>query len=186
MRIKLLVTLLFIIRIIFPKTNSIETNENKTINNLTTEITVIESTIDKQTKITPEEQPIGSIIIPNINLHNKLYNITNKHNNIEENVTILKSTNNPSNKESLIILAAHSGQGKIAYFNDLNKLKLNDEIILHYYNKKYIFTVSNILEQDKNGYIDIQKQDISQLILTTCSTKNKNKQLIIESTLKES
>ena len=53
------------------------------------------------------------------------------------------------------------------------------------YKKEYIFIITNIFEQDKNGYINIVKNNKSQLILTTCSTINKNKQLIIESTKKE-
>lgn len=133
-----------------------------------------------------KEAPIGYIKIPKINLNNEIYNINSKHNNIEENVTILKSSKSIKTKDSLIILAAHSGSGKIAYFNNLNKLNINDTIELKYYDENYIFTVTNIYEQDKVGYIKISKKDESQLILTTCSTTTNNKQLIIESTLKES
>ncbi len=134
----------------------------------------------KQVKNNTQENIIGNIIIPSINLKNNLYNISSKENNIEKNVTILKGSKDPNNKNSLIIIAAHSGEGKIAYFNNLNNLKINDDIILNYYNKKYTFKVLSIFEQNKIGYINIQKKEISQLILTTCSLKNKNKQLIIE------
>ncbi len=183
MQIKILILLLFIAKIILPTENNMTTQKISTSvkiqENNTTELSINKDEIEI-------ENVIGSIIIPSINLNNNLYDITSKYNNIEENVTILKSSNDISKKESLIILAAHSGQGKIAYFNNLNKLKLNDTIILEYYNQKYIFQVSNISEQEKIGYINIQKKNISQLILTTCSTTNKNKQLIIECTIKES
>ena len=133
-----------------------------------------------------KESSIGYIKITKINLSNEIYSINSNHNNIEENVTILKSSKNIRSKDSLIILAAHSGEGKIAYFNNLNKLNINDTIELKYYDENYIFEITNIHEQDKVGYIKISKKDESQLILTTCSTTTNNKQLIIESILKES
>ncbi len=91
----------------------------------------------------------------------------------------------PLSKDSLIVLGAHSGIGKIAYFNDLDKLKINDEIKLIYYNKEYTYIITSISTQEKNGHINISKKDTSQLILTTCDKENKNKQLIIESKIKE-
>lgn len=151
--------------------DTVKTNNNININN-----------IIKLNK----EVPIGYIKIPKINLNNEIYNVNSKHNNIEENVTILKSSKSIKSKDSLIILAAHSGEGKIAYFNNLNKLSINDTIELKYYDGNYIFIVTNVYEQDKVGYIKISKKNKSQLILTTCSTTTNNKQLIIESTLKES
>lgn len=132
------------------------------------------------------EAPIGTLQIKSINLNNKIYSTNSIHNNIEENVTIIKSAKNIESKDSLIILAAHSGHGQIAYFNNLNMLEKGDQIILTIYNTEYIFIVNNIFEQPKNGHIKISKQENSQLILTTCSTTNLKKQLIVESTIKES
>lgn len=127
-----------------------------------------------------QETPIGKLTITKIGLDNNLYNIKSSHNNIEENVTILKVDSN------IIILAAHSGIGRIAYFNNLNKLTINDEIKLLYQNHNYLYKVISIWEEDKNGYIHINKENSKQLVLTTCSPTNSNKQLIINSILKES
>lgn len=139
----------------------------------------------KISKTTYKEMPIGTLIIEKISLNNPIYSKTSSLNNIEQNVTIIKDSTNLEDNNSLIILAAHSGTGKIAYFNNLNKLNINDEIKLTMYKKEHIFIVTNIFEQDKNGYINIAKNNKSQLILTTCSIVDKNKQLIIESTKKE-
>jgi LPXTG-site transpeptidase (sortase) family protein len=128
----------------------------------------------------PQETPIGKLTITKIGLDNNLYNIKSSHNNIEENVTILKVDSN------IIILAAHSGIGRIAYFNNLNKLTINDEIKLLYQNHNYLYKVISIWEEDKNGYIHINKENNKQLVLTTCSPNHSNKQLIINSILKES
>ncbi len=138
-----------------------------------------------QQNIIEKEKPIGKLIIKKINLENNLYDINSDNNNIEKNVTILYERLDNNIKNNIIILAAHSGNGKIAFFNNIDKLKLNDEVILKYKNIEYNYNVSYIYETDKNGHIDITNNNQSKLILTTCS-KNKGKQLIIECTKKES
>ncbi|MCI6107846.1 MAG: sortase [Tenericutes bacterium] len=106
-----------------------------------------------------------------------------KHNNIEENITILENSIMPDNENSIIFLAAHSGTGKIAFFQYLNRLKAGDKVKLKYKDKIYNYTINSIWEEEKTGYIHINKTKENQLILTTCSPKNKDKQLIIESIL---
>lgn len=135
-------------------------------------------------EVTPKKEiPIGTIIIEKIQIRQDLYPTSSAKNNIEEQITILKDSIEPDQKNSIMILAAHSGMGKIAYFNDLDKLKKGDEIKLIYKNKLYIYQIINLLEQDKNGYITISKKEHKQLILTTCSPTNNKKQLIVNSIL---
>ena len=129
------------------------------------------STVNKD----ENDEIIGTLTIDKLNLSRKIYNINSSHNNVEENVTILNDDMN------LIVLAAHSGPGYIAFFNDLDKLELNDTVNLTYNNKKLVYKVTNIEEQPKDGTIEINKTDKQRLILTTCSKKDKNKQLVITS-----
>ena len=82
-----------------------------------------------------------------------------------------------------MFLAAHSGTGKIAYFNNLNKLNENDEIILNYKELTYIYKITKILEIEKTGTISVEKETHTQLILTTCSPEHNNYQLIINANL---
>ena len=124
-------------------------------------------------------ETIGTLIIDKINLSNNIYNIKSSHNNVEENVTLL------NDDENLIVLAAHSGPGYIAFFNDLDKLELNDNINLTYKGKDLEYKVTNIEEQTKDGTIEINKTNTKRLILTTCSKKDKNKQLVITSELEK-
>ena len=84
---------------------------------------------------------LGTITINKIHLKNNLYNIDDTRNNIEENVTILKESVMPDKDNSIIFLAAHSGTGKIAFFQELDKLKENDTITLIYNHKKYPFII---------------------------------------------
>lgn len=131
------------------------------------------------------EEIIGNLIIDKINLDMPLYNIESKNNNIEENITILKESILPPKEESIIFLAAHSGTSKISYFDNLDKLEINDTILLTINNTENIYQIKNIYKQKKNGYIHINKENKDQLILTTCDPNNNKYQLIINSTKKE-
>ena len=123
---------------------------------------------------------IGEIIIPKINIDKPLFRVQSPENNIEKNITILKESIFPDKDNSIMLLAAHSGTGEIAYFNELDKLTIEDEIILIINKTRYIYKVNNIWEEKKNGYININKSNNKKLILTTCSPTNNNYQLIIE------
>lgn len=137
-----------------------------------------------QIKYTPlPDTSIGTLTINKINLSKKLYSINDPLNNIEKNITILNYSNEPSKDNSIIFIAAHSGTGKLAFFKDLNKLETNDTIELTYKNKLYIYQVKDIWEIKKTGNISVEKEEINQLILTTCSPTKDNYQLIINSIL---
>ena len=116
---------------------------------------------------------IGTLTINKINLSKDIYDIDNTHNNVDENVTVLNDDTN------LIVLAAQSGPGYIPLLDDLDKLELNDIIKLNFKGKNLEYKVTNIEEQVKDGTIEINKTNKQRLILTTCSKKDKGKQLVI-------
>lgn len=128
---------------------------------------------------------IGYIQINKINLKQPLYDINSVNNTVEKNVEILNNTILPPNKNSIIFLAAHSGSSNISYFNNINKLNINDSIKININNINYIYIVKNIYKERKTGYINVNKEKLDQLILTTCDPNNDNYQLIINSTIKE-
>lgn len=138
------------------------------------------STYEKKVLISKEQ--IGYLKINKINLKQPIYPITSKKNNIEENIAILKESIMPTEKNSIVFIAAHSGTGSIAFFEKLNKLEINDIIDLNYKNKIYNYQVTNIWEENKSGYIHVNKSKKNQLILTTCSPTNNKKQLVINCT----
>lgn len=131
----------------------------------------------KDIKNNIDDNILATLTIDKINLQENIYNVNDKRNNVEEHVTILNKSE--LNDESLIILAAHSGNGKIAYFNRLDELKENDKIKLFINNKELGYKVKKIEEQDKTGKIEIIKSSEEQLILTTCSKNDNSKQLVI-------
>lgn len=101
--------------------------------------------------------------------------------NLDKNVTILKGSILPNKDNSIIFLAAHSGNSKVSFFNKLDKIKNNQEINFYYNNYKYIYKVIKKYETNKDGDIEVNKDFKNKLILTTCSIHNKKKQLIVES-----
>ncbi len=128
-----------------------------------------------------ETETIGYLKIEKINLSQPLYKKESIHNNVEENITILEESIMPTESESIVFLAAHSGTGPIAYFERLDDLTLGDKIKLKYQNNVYTYKIINIWEEPKTGYIHVNKNKTNQLILTTCSPENDTTQLVINS-----
>lgn len=135
--------------------------------------------IKKEGTFLKEEKILGILEIPKINLRKVIYPFTDKQNNVEENVTILKESILPPEEHSILFLAAHSGTGAKAFFTRLDELRKKDIIKFTYLNKTYYYEVESIEEQEKNGTIHIPKKEEAYLILTTCSEKDKAKQLVI-------
>ena len=126
---------------------------------------------------------LAVIEIPKINLKKGLYNIDSINNNVNRNIEVLKESNMPDYINGNFILASHSGYGSIAYFHNLNKLSVNDEVYIYYSGKKYIYKVSDIYEIDKTGKASI-KRDMSRSTLTMFTCKgNTDKQIVVISYL---
>lgn len=179
MLIKLLLVILYI------TLSNLSEDKTKTIaKDINTNIKFKKPSLIEDIKKENNQDLLGTISIEKTNLLNKpIYNIYSKKNNIEKNITILKESN-LAKENSIIFLAAHSGIGEYAYFKNLHKLKTKDSITLTIKNHEYKYKISNIYEQEKIGYIKVNKNYQNELILTTCS-ENENKQLIIESYLEK-
>ncbi len=122
--------------------------------------------------------------IPKLNLKQELFPKEDTRNQVDENVTILEPSELPDQEHSILILAAHSGTGAHAYFNQLDQLDIDDRIIVTYKQKAYQYQITKIYEERKTGTIHIPKEENqNQIILTTCSPINNNKQLIINGIL---
>lgn len=176
---KVNIVIIIIILILISISPHISNNPIKTKTSLVTKIG-----ITNHLKLYKDDN-IGYIKINKIHLKEKLYSIGNKKNNVEENVTILKDSTFPNNNNSTMIIAAHSGTGKIAYFRDLDKLNVGDEVKLMINDKDYNYIIKNKWEEKKTGSIRFPMIKQKQLILTTCSPNKDNYQLIINCIIKE-
>lgn len=119
----------------------------------------------------------GYLVIPKVNMKLGFYNVDNEKNNVGENVTLIDTGIN-----NTYLLAAHSGSGPLAYFNDLRYLSVGDKITLIIDGNIMNYKVVNIRNEIKNGKINI-KNEKNQVILTTCNQVKKGYQLIIEGSL---
>lgn len=124
---------------------------------------------------------VGYLIIEKINMNLGFYEIDDSRNNVNENIQVLSNS-----KKGSLFIAAHSGVGKVAYFNDLARLKLNDILKIKYFHNEYDYLVTDIYLELKDGDINVVKdKDESILILTTCSQIKKGYQLVIKAVLIE-
>lgn len=122
---------------------------------------------------------IGVLEVPLINLKRGFYNVGNGNNRVSKGIEVIGGSAMPDIKYSSLILASHSGNSKVSYFNNLYKLYYGDIIYIYYNNSKYIYEVVDIYEREKNGVISITKSsDVTSLFLITCSKTNDKMYLI--------
>lgn len=121
---------------------------------------------------------IAVLKINKINLVRGLVDESSYLNNIKYNVQIIKGSNMPDVVGGNLILAAHSGNARISYFRNLNKLEIGDEATIDYKNKTYTYKVVNIYDVDKNGKVEI-KRNISKTTLTLITCRNDTEKQIV-------
>ena len=128
---------------------------------------------------TKKDNYIAVLRINKINLIRGLVDESSNLNNIEYNVQIIKGSNMPDVIGGNLILASHSGNARISYFRNLDKLEIDDEAEVDYKNKTYTYKVVDVYDVDKNGSVEI-KRNLSKTTLTliTCR-RNTEKQLVV-------
>ena len=132
-----------------------------------------------------EENDYFAILeIESIALKRELYEINSKENNVNKNIFVHKKSIFPDQKNSYIILAAHSGNGHNAYFQDLYKLQLKDEIKLYYDNYIWIYEIIDIEYQNKTGILYLKEENEDMITLITCTKNNSTTQTIYYGILK--
>ena len=137
--------------------------------------------VKKQNKI----NYIAILKIPKIDLERGLVNPKSYLNDVKYNLEIVEGSSMPDIKNSNLIIASHSGTARISYFRNLNKLSINDEILLIYKNKTYKYKVSNKYEIEKTGTAKIiRNNNKTTITLITCKYKT-NKQIVVIADLQE-
>lgn len=111
---------------------------------------------------------IGVLEIPQIKQKIGFYKPTSSKNTVDYGIEILSPSNMPDEKGQLII-AGHSGTGKLAYFEKLNKLAFGDIINIYYKNKKYSYVLTYKDTQEKDGELSIHHTETYPLVLITCT-----------------
>ncbi|MGM9834237.1 MAG: sortase [Bacilli bacterium] len=105
------------------------------------------------------------LIIDKINLK-KCMNV----NDVDKDIAVLYD-------DKTLVLAAHSGTAFNAYFKNLYKLNLNDEVIFYHNKEKNTYYVTDIGKKKKKDKLEFSNIE-NQLILITCSYNKKDEQII--------
>lgn len=134
---------------------------------------------DKPKPQKPQNNYIGTIEIPKINLKKGFVSPTSKYNNIKYNVTIIDGFDYPDVDKGNFILAAHSGTASISFFRYLYKLQTGDIVKITYKNKTYTYKINNIYTQKKQGFLTIYRNpNKTTLSLITCTQNSKTLQTV--------
>lgn len=133
-------------------------------------------------KVTNDEK-LGVIEIPKINLKRYLYKVDAYQNNVDKNIEVLKSSDMPDVKDGNLILAGHNGNTSVGHFRNLHNLSLGDDIIVNYKGKSYNYEVSKIYDVLKTGTVAI-KRDKNKNTITLITCLGSDRQLVVIGYLK--
>ena len=117
--------------------------------------------------------------IPAIQLKEKIFSKYSKYNNLKYGLYLSPFSMEIEEEKAQIIIAAHSGNAKISYFKNLDKLKINDEIKIQTAQNIYLFRVIDIYSDKKDGNVKIKKYNTKSLSLVTCQKNTNDLHLII-------
>lgn len=154
--------------------------ENLTDNDLVASTDVPTSTPQEEQNYTIDySKYLGVLEIPRIYLKRGFYNVGNRLNDIQYNVTMVSGSDLPDVVNGNLILMAHSGDSYISFFANLYKLGVGDECYITYGGVQYHYVISNIYEVPKTGVVRIER-DYSKTTLTmiTCTKDNDSLQTV--------
>lgn len=122
---------------------------------------------------------LGVLEVPKINLKKGFYGLDSPYNNVDYNITVINGSTYPTEENNNLILAAHSGDCPVCYFENLYKLKKGDEAYLNYNNTKYSYKIVDIYDVEKDGTVAIYR-DYTKNVLTliTCTRNSDTKQTV--------
>ena len=122
---------------------------------------------------------IGYLEISKINLNKGFYDITSSENDVEKNIYVSPTSSYPDKEKGNLIIAAHSGTGWKAFFNELYQLNTGDQVNVLYKNKRYIYKINKIYKQEKTGKIAIYRDcEKTTLTLVTCTNNDSKTQTV--------
>jgi len=119
----------------------------------------------------------GILEIQKIKLNKVIYEIGDINNDVNKNIFLV------NDDENFIVLAAHSGSSPISYFNQLNQISINDQIIFISKRKKRVYQIFKKELGLKIGQLKIKRYRYPVLVLITCSKTNNKYQEIYYSRL---
>ena len=122
---------------------------------------------------------IGILEINKLNLKRGFLNIESPYNNVNKNVTLIENSTMPDVENGNLILAAHSGNCWVCYFDKLYTLSVGDNASIIYNGYKYKYELKNIYNVAKTGVVEV-KRDPNKTVLTliTCTHGSDTEQTV--------
>lgn len=122
---------------------------------------------------------IAVLEIPSINLKRGLVDPSSKYNNVNYNIQIINKSTMPDVVNGNLVLASHNGASYISFFKNLYKLNINDKIYIYYGGYKYEYLLSKIYDTQKDGNIEVYRDNSKTTItLITCKKNTKDTQVV--------
>jgi len=139
---------------------------------------IIEEKEESKESSEPLYEYIGVLEIPSINFKRGFLDMNDKNNTVSKNIQVLKDSDYPDVVNGNLIIAGHSGSGRIAFFKNLYKLSKGEESYIYYKNKKYIYKMIESYEVQKTGIVPIKNYENKTILtLITCS-QDEEKQIV--------
>lgn len=139
---------------------------------------IIEQPVEEEKEETKYDF-IGILEIPKINLKRGFLELNSKYNKVNYNITLIKGSTFPDETNNNLILAAHSGNCKVCFFDKLFELTINDNAYVQYNNIRYKYKLVNTYEVEKDGTVPIYRDyDKNVLTLITCTKYSDTKQTV--------
>lgn len=163
--------------------------ENKNINDVNDYIDITsivdddKREVEKEKTNTPQKEKqleyTAVLEIPKINLKRGIVNSTKNFNSINYAISADSNSNYP-NENGNFILYAHSGNSRIAFFHNLNKLEKDDDIYVYYDGIEYQYKVLRKYDIEKTGQASvIDSKEKSYITLITCDQHKKGYQIVL-------
>ncbi len=147
---------------------------------------IVESEQPQNEKVQSNTSYKAILEIPKISLKRGIVDATRNFNSINYAISADLKSNYP-NEMGNLILYAHSGNSSVGFFRNLDKLDLNDKIIVYYNGIKYTYTVTNKHDILKTGKAKvISSKNDKYITLITCNKRRKGYQIVIEGRLSNS
>ena len=118
------------------------------------------------------------IEIPKINLKQEFYPNDQEKNHVDKGIQVINESKMPTEKNTNLILASHSGNSAIAHFKNLYQLNYNDTVYIYYQNIKYKYVIADIYDVPKIGYVEIKRDRSKNAITLITCKKNTNLQTV--------
>lgn len=124
--------------------------------------------------------------IPKINLKSGVVDNTKNFYSINYAISVDNSSNYP-NENGNFILYAHSGRNYNAYFTNLDKLVIGDNVFVYYNGIKYNYIIKEKKEIPKTGSAKVYRsKDDKYITLITCTENKDGYQIVLVGKLENS